>query len=138
MKPADRQMHTGFTLIEVMIVVAVIAILAGIAYPSYDQYVTKTRRAAAAACVQEGAQFMERYRTTKMTYAGGAPPACSSDISAHYTVGLASAATAAGFTIQAVPQGAQATKDTKCGTLRIDQRGTRSVLGTGGTVAECW
>ncbi|MDO5610324.1 MAG: type IV pilin protein [Pseudomonadota bacterium] len=138
MKPADRQIQTGFTLIELMIAVAILAILAGIALPSYSQYVIKTRRAAAAACVQEGAQFMERYRTTNMTYAGGAPPACSSDISAHYTVGLSGAATAAAFTIQAVPQGAQATKDTKCATLSIDQRGTRSVSGTGGTVADCW
>ena len=58
----------GFTLIEVMIVVAVIGILAAIAYPSYQESVTKTRRSAAQGCLVEMAQFMERFYTTNMRY----------------------------------------------------------------------
>ena len=48
----------GFTLIELMIVVAIIAILAAIAYPTYTNYITKTRRNAATACLSEYANYM--------------------------------------------------------------------------------
>ena len=61
------QRARGFTLIELMVVVAIIAILAAIAYPSYTNHVVKTRRAAATACVMEAAHFMERYYTTNLT-----------------------------------------------------------------------
>jgi len=40
-----RNAEKGFTLIELMIVVAVIAVLAAIAYPSYQEYVIRSRRA---------------------------------------------------------------------------------------------
>src|SRR3546814_3057220 len=47
----------GFTLIELMVVVAIIAILASIAYPAYTDYIVKTRRSAGAACLLEQAQL---------------------------------------------------------------------------------
>ncbi len=127
----------GFTLIELMIVVAIIAILAAIAYPSYTDYVTRTRRAAAGACAMEAAHYMERYYTTKMTYLNAVLPQteCMNDIADHYTVQLSGAATATAYTVQAVPQGVQASRDTKCGTLSINQVG---VKGAAGSVAECW
>ena len=58
----------GFTLIELMIVVAIIAVLASIAYPSYIKYITKTRRNAATACLSEYANYMERHYTTYLSY----------------------------------------------------------------------
>ena len=36
--------HQGFTLIEIMVVVAIIAVLAAVAYPSYERYIVKTKR----------------------------------------------------------------------------------------------
>ena len=65
----------GFTLIELMIVVGIVAILATIANASYQSFVLKSRRAAAATCLMERAHYMERYYTTQLTYAGAPNPA---------------------------------------------------------------
>lgn len=129
----------GFTLIELMIVVAVIAILASIAYPSYTNYVTKTRRAAAGACAMEAAHYMERYYTTKMTYLNAALPQtqCRNDIVDNYTIQLqAGSTTASEYTIEAEPQGQQLSRDTKCGTLVLNQAGAKSATGT--NADQCW
>lgn len=130
----------GFTLIELMITVAIVAILAAIAYPSYQDYVTRTRRASAAACMMEAAQYMERYYTTNMTYVAAALPAtqCMNEVGDHYTIALEAAATASAYTLQAAPQGAQATNDDQCGTLSINQAGTKGETGSAADASECW
>ena len=127
--------NTGFTLIELMVVVAIIAILASIAYPSYIDHVVKTRRAAGTACLLEQAQYMERYYTTNMGYAGAAlqTTACTAELTDHYTFAFTAGPTATAFTLAATPQGAQATGDTLCGTLSIDQKGTKTPATAG-----CW
>lgn len=60
----------GFTLIELMIVVLVIAVIVAIAYPSYVEYVRKSRRAQAKADLVELTQRAERFHTVNNTYAG--------------------------------------------------------------------
>lgn len=60
----------GFTLIELMVVVAVVAILVGIAIPSYTESVRKGRRGDAKAALVETAQIAERYRTVNGTFTG--------------------------------------------------------------------
>lgn len=133
---ANRVNSKGFTLIELMVVVAIIAILAGIAYPSYIEHIKKTRRSAGAACLMERAQFMERFYTTNMAYdkdAGGtavAIPAsgCVSDLQPFYSFGVPSNLTATTYTLTATAIGAQ-TNDTACGNLSIDQAGKKTVSG---------
>lgn len=134
----------GFTLIELMIAIAIIGVLAAISYPSYINYTTNTRRAAAAACMTELSAFMERHYTTFMRYttaAGAAPTlpdtSCRTDLALFYTFGFNGVPTATTFSIQAVPQGIQASRDTKCATLRLNQAGQQTQTGTAST-AECW
>lgn len=66
------QKQKGFTLIEVIIVVAIVGILAAIALPSYQNSVTKGRRVDAMAALQGLAQAMERHYMTTGAYTGAA------------------------------------------------------------------
>ena len=96
---------SGFTLIEVMIVVAIVGILSAIAYPSYQQHVRSSRRADAQAALSELAQFMERRFTETNSYAAAGPlPFTQSprDGTAVYNLTLPAVA-ANTFTLQAGP-----------------------------------
>lgn len=135
----NRDSLRGFTLIEVMVVVAIIAILAAIAWPNYTRHVGRTHRVAAQACMAEYANYMERYYTSNLRYdqtqagVANADPHldCQSQVSRNYT--LAPATTSTSFTVTATPTTVQATRDTQCGTLTLNQRGARTAGADG-----CW
>ena len=148
----------GFTLIELMIVVAIIAILAAIAYPTYVNYITKTRRAAATACLSEYANYMERFYTSNLSYntdnSSGTPTpvtsltvvldcAAASQTGQYYSYAFAAAPplSSTGYKIIATPKSIQLTRDTTCGVLGIDQAGQRyyqSTLSDTAGLAVCW
>lgn len=65
---AMRGKTAGFSLIELMIVVAIAAILAVIAYPSYQNKVYQSRRADAHAMLLDAAMRQERFNTDNNTY----------------------------------------------------------------------
>lgn len=127
-----KRFQQGFTLIELMIVVAVIGIITAVALPSYQEHVVRTRRVAAAGCLLELAQFMERQYTTTMTYSGAVltTPSCTNELAGSYTFAFATAEpTATTYIIDAAPAGAQ-TKDTKCATISVNQAGQKTSSGT--------
>lgn len=134
---APSKLPQGFSLLELMITVAIVAILAAIALASYQDQVVKSRRAAGAACLQERAQFMERFYTTRLTYVGAPVPTCDAEVDLYYDIDPSvDEATPREFVLEATPKGSQE-RDTKCGTLGINQQGVRTITGTG-TEAECW
>ena len=137
----------GFTLVELMIVVAIVAILSAIAYPTYTNYIVKTHRTAAKACLSEYANYMERYYTTNLRYdTSSATPTIANALPALDCASTAQTGnfyqydfgtpTVSAYTLTATPQGAQ-TADTRCGTLTLNQSGARTKSGTD-TLAQCW
>lgn len=134
---------TGFTLIELMIVVAIIAILAAIAYPSYVSYVEKARRSDVQSDLVELANFLERNYSNSGSYdkdaAGNAidtdalpfkvspRDAAPGSSSAYYKIELN--ADSQSWTLTATPQNAQS--NDSCGTLTLESTGKQ-------TPDDCW
>lgn len=129
----------GFTLVELMIVVAIVGILAAVAYPGYQEHIRKSRRAECAGVVAGISSAMERRFSTTNSYAGPLPgpaqcPAQGGGL--FYNLGFAAGEpTVTTFVIQAVPAGPQAAD--KCGTLTLDNVGQKGQK-DGLTVRECW
>ncbi len=133
--------NQGFTLIELMVTVAIVGILAAIAIPSYTRYVVKAKRSAAESFIVSVANKQEQYILDARQYANSLVTlnmTVPTDVTGNYNITITNVGTAPPtYTINAEAIGEQAVNDTLCGTLSVDQAGTKSQSGTG-SVNDCW
>ena len=143
--PATAFRQGGFTLIEMMIVVALIAIIAAIAYPAYTEQVLRSRRADGRAGLMGTAQELERcftqynaYNDTSCPVVGAGPAISQPSPEGYYTI-TDSTLTATTFDLTATPTsvGGQ-DRDTVCTTLTLDHTGQTGSTGARAANSECW
>ena len=140
---STRKTPQGFSLIELMVVMAIIGIIAAIAYPSYTSSLQRGYRSSAQAALLEAQQYMERFYSANSRYttdaAGTTAPALPARLSAipsdspKYDLAV-SAATLNSFTLTATPRDGNTDA---CGNLTLTNTGVRGRSGSG-TVQECW
>jgi type IV pilus assembly protein PilE len=139
MHPIYRRNEEGFTIIELMIVVAIVGILSAIAYPSYREHVFSARRSDAHQSLLNAVNRQEQYFLDHNTY-GSATAAGISGTSSEGYYNITVATTGCGSTpcylITATATGAQA-GDTDCNTLTIQSDGYKGFPASG-SLAECW
>lgn len=141
----SRNTH-GFTLIELMIVVAIVGILASVAYPVFTSQVRKSRRSDAVAAMSKVQQAQERWRANNTTYASdtetttsttATPPGLGLSATSegtYYTLAV-SGNTATGYTLTATAaSGKSQTSDTGCSTLTVTVVNGAAT----NTPAACW
>lgn len=99
----NRQ-NSGFTLIEVMIVVAIIAIISAIAIPAYQDYVTRGRLQDATSTMSTKQVQLEQWFQDRRTYVGA--PACANDTTnRNFDFSCNGSETAVGYTLTATGKG---------------------------------
>lgn len=132
--------ESGFSLIEMMIVVAIVAILATVGYPAYKGYVYKSYRADAKSLLLAAAARQEEYYLDNKTYTsdlsklGYDTNADGEVLTEHgaYAVTV-DAASATGYTLLATAEGNQ-TED-GCGNFTLTNLGVKGFSGSGN---DCW
>ncbi|MEB0044619.1 MULTISPECIES: type IV pilin protein [unclassified Pseudomonas] len=130
-----RRSNRGFTLIEMMIVVAIIGIVVTITYPSLTEYVKKGRRADIVGLLSDQAQILERFYSKNNVYTNVTGLSAGND---YYTI--TPTITDQTFLVTAVRKAGTSMSNDKCGDFTITNTGVRGMLNaTAGLVTkDCW
>lgn len=130
-----RISNRGFTLIEIMIVIAIIGIVITIGYPSLTEYVKKGRRAEVAGLLSEQAQILERFYSRTSLYTGATGLSAGND---YYTITPTLADQT--FLLTATRKAGSAMAGDKCGDFTLTNTGVRSMVNatSGLTTKDCW
>lgn len=130
-----RRSNRGFTLIEIMIVIAIIGIMLTIGLPSYNEYVKKGRRADVVSNLSEQAQILERFYSKNNVYTGVTGLSTGNDF---YTI--TPTITDQTFLLTATRKTGTAMATDKCGDFTLTNTGVRSMNNatTGLTTKDCW
>lgn len=129
------QRNHGFTLTELLVVVAIVAILASIAYPSYIENIRNGRRADAIQTLLEMRISQAKWRANNSTYTSTLSDVnlSSTSLQGYYTIAITSAS-ASGYVATAAPAGTQV-GDTLCGTFKMTEAGASYA---GFASSSCW
>jgi type IV pilus assembly protein PilE len=130
-----RRSNRGFTLIEIMIVIAIIGIVMTIAAPSLTEYVKKGRRTEVAGLLSEQAQILERFYSKNNVYTGITGLSTGNDF---YTI--TPTLTDQTFLLTAARKTGTAMATDKCGDFTLTNTGVRSMVNAtaGLTTKDCW
>ena len=124
--------NTGWTLLELMIVVVILGILTSLAYSAYVDQVRKSRRADAASSLLEAAQVLERCFTRFNAYnAVGCPNPSGASGDGFYTLSMVRGSNT--YTLTATPQSDQS--NDPCGTYTLDHLGNKTPTPSAN---KCW
>lgn len=131
----------GWTLIELMVVLAVIAILLAIAYPSFNEQIVKARRADGHALLVGAAQRQQQFYSVNMqftdTIGSGGLDLSSSSTEGYYTLSVSLGGNPQTYVLTASRAGSQ-TSDTKCGDLTLTHQGVKGNVNGSWTSDRCW
>ena len=120
--------NSGFTVMELMIVLVIVAILVALAYPSYIKYVRKSKRGEAQQLLMNWSINQEIWRSNNTAYATALQ--LSVPTNDNYNFSLNVAPTATTYSLQAVAQNDQVNDvsrdSTACSSLTLDQSGLKS------------